>query len=80
LPAGLLIGVAARKRSGGKFTGRWLLAIGWVLPAVLLESLLAAVSGRRIWAGNIALSLIFGLAGILIVNADRRLKTSVGSS
>jgi VanZ family protein len=80
LPAGLLIGVAARKRSGGKFTGRWLLAIGWVLPAVLLESLLAAVSGRRIWAGNIALSLIFGLAGILIVNADRRLKTYVGPS
>jgi VanZ family protein len=80
LPAGLLIGVAARKRSGQKITSRWLLAIGWVLPAVLLESLLAAVSGRRIWAGNIALSLIFGLAGILIVNADRRLRISVGPS
>jgi hypothetical protein len=80
LPAGLLIGAAARKRSRLKISGRWMLALGCVLPAVLLEILLAAVSGRRIWAGNIALSLIFGLAGILIVNADRRLRTSVGPS
>jgi glycopeptide antibiotics resistance protein len=80
LPAGLLIGVAARKKSRQKISGRWMLALGWVLPAVLLEILLAAVSGRRIWAGNIALSLVFGLAGILLVNADRRYKTSGGPS
>jgi hypothetical protein len=80
LPAGLLIGVAARKKSRQKISDRWMLALGWVLPAVLLEILLAAVSGRRIWAGNIALSLVFGLAGILLVNADRRYKTSGGPS
>ncbi len=80
LPAGLLIGVAARKRSRQKISGRWMLALGWVLPAVLLEILLAAVSGRRIWAGNIALSLVFGLAGILLINADRRFKASPGAS
>jgi glycopeptide antibiotics resistance protein len=76
LPAGLLIGVAARKWSRQKISGRWMIALGWVLPAVLLEVLLAAVSGRRIWAGNIAFSLVFGLAGILLVNADQRSKTS----
>jgi VanZ family protein len=77
LPAGLLIGAAARKRSRQKISGRWMLALGCVLPAVLLEILLAAVSGRRIWAGNIVLSLVFGLAGILLMNADRRCKTSL---
>jgi VanZ family protein len=80
LPAGLLIGVAARKRSREKISGRWILALGWVLPAVLLDVLLAAVSGRRIWAGNIALSLVFGIAGILLINADRRFKTSADPS
>jgi glycopeptide antibiotics resistance protein len=80
LPAGMLIGVAARKKSGNNITGRWTLALGWVLPAVLLEILLAAVSGRRIWPGNIALSLVFGLAGILLINADRRFKNSPEAS
>jgi glycopeptide antibiotics resistance protein len=80
LPAGLLIGVAARKRSGKKISGRWMIALGWVLPAVLLEILLAAVSGRRIWEGNIALSLVFGMAGILLMKADRLRKTSSGVS
>lgn len=78
LPAGLLIGVAARKRSGQKISGRWVVALGWVLPAVLLEIVLAAVSGRRIWPVNIVLSLVFGLAGALLINADRRVKSPTG--
>jgi hypothetical protein len=78
LPAGLLIGVAVRKWSRQKISGRWMIALGWVLPPVLLEILLAGVSGRRIWAGNIA--LVFGMAGILLINADRRCKTSLGVS
>jgi hypothetical protein len=79
LPAGLLIGVAGRMRAGQKIFGRWMLPLGLLLPAVLLEILLAVVSGRRVWAGNIALSLIFGLAGILLINADRGSKTSFGA-
>ncbi len=71
LPAGLLMGVAARERSGQKISDRWVVALGWVLPAVLLEILLVAVSGRRIWPGNIVFSLVFGLAGALLINADR---------
>lgn len=76
MPAGLLIGLAARRWSEEKISGRWMFAIGWVLPAVLLEGLLAGVSGRRMLAGNIALSLVLGLAGVLLINADRDAKTT----
>jgi len=72
LPAGLLIGILLRKRYSLSLFRRWMLGFGLILPAVLLEILLAMVSGRRIWIGNIVFSLIFGLAGILLVNADRR--------
>jgi hypothetical protein len=57
-----------------------MLALGWVLPAVFLELLLSGVSGRRIWIGNIGLSLVFGLAGMLLINADRRSKNSPGAA
>jgi hypothetical protein len=74
LPAGLLIGVEAREWSQQKISDRWILAIGWALPAVLLEVFLAGMSGRRIWPVNIVLSLVFGLVGMLLINADRRFK------
>jgi hypothetical protein len=80
LPAGLLLGWAVWKWPGLKISGRWLLALGWVLPAVLLEFFLAGVSGRRIWVGNIVLSLAFGLAGVLLINADRLFKNSPSAS
>ena len=76
LPAGLLLGTAAGKWARQENYGRWMLVLGLVLPAVLLEILLAGVSGRRIWAANIALSLAFGLAGMLLINADRLAKNS----
>ncbi len=71
LPAGLLIGVAAEKWSRENFSGVWILAAGLLLPAILLEIVLAGISGRSIWAVNIALSVFFGLEGVLLVNADR---------
>ena len=80
LPAGLLIGLATEKWSGQKIYGVWLVALGLALPAVLLEVLLAGMSGRRILFGNIALSLLFGLAGIFLINADRRFKKAPGAS
>jgi hypothetical protein len=79
LPAGLLIGVEAGKWSKLKISGQWTLALGWVLPAVLLEILLAGMSGRKIWVGNIALALFFGLAGMLLINADRRFKKTTAA-
>ena len=76
LPAGVLIGMGAGNWPRLESSSRWLVAIGLVLPAVVLEIFLAGISGRRIWAWNIALSLVFGVGGMLLVNADRRSKNS----
>ena len=80
LPAGFLIGAVARKWCGQKISGRWMFALGLVLPPVLFEILLAGVSGRRIWVGNIGLLLVAGLAGILLVYADPRCNDFPGAS
>jgi glycopeptide antibiotics resistance protein len=80
LPAGLLIGAAVMKWFTQKIFVGGMLALGWVLPALLLEVLLAGMSGRRIWIGNIVLSLVFGLAGILMINADRHFKNPPGGA
>ena len=79
LPAGLPIGMEAAKWFTRKKSGRWMFALALILPAVLLEILLAEVSGRRIGIGNIALSLVFELAGVLLINADlgRRISSRV---
>jgi glycopeptide antibiotics resistance protein len=71
LPAGLLIGIAARRWAAQKATGRLLLAECLFLPPALLELLLVRVSGRSIWVENILLSLLLCIAGAILVNADR---------
>ncbi len=80
LPAGLLIGLAARKWAGLRLYGRATLVLAWVVPAVLLEVLLVAESGRRMWVGNVALSLLLGLMGMALVNADRGFKNPAGAA
>jgi hypothetical protein len=71
LPAGMLVGLAARDWQGQKSSIVWLLLLGWILPSILCEALLVAQTGRRFWPENIAFSLVFGLAGMLLINADR---------
>jgi glycopeptide antibiotics resistance protein len=71
LPAGVLLGLTAGYWRADKHFTAWLLLAGSALPAVLLELLLSAQSGRRIWPSNIGLSVAFELAGILLVNSDR---------
>src|SRR5665213_1085549 len=71
LPAGFLIGIAARKWATRGISAWLMLFLGIAIPAALLEILLHEVSGRRIWPGNIALSLFFGLVGALLINADQ---------
>jgi len=80
LPAGLLIGMAAWKCFAQRIPGLWILVLGWVLPAALLEILLAGISGRRIWIGNFVLSLAFGVVGMLLINADQHGKAVVRAS
>jgi glycopeptide antibiotics resistance protein len=79
-PAGLLLGMSLRKWGNQNISSRWMIALGWILPAALFELFLVEVSGRRIWTGNITLALVFGLAGMLLINADRRFKDSFGAS
>lgn len=76
LPGGILLGLAGWKWWRQKNSARWMLALGWVLPVLFFEFFLAAVSGRRIWPENIAYSLVFALAGVLLINADRGFKNS----
>ncbi len=76
LPAGVLLGLAGRNWIGNQLLGQWMIALSLAVPAVLLEILLAIVGGRGILAGNVALSLIFGLAGVMLINADRSRKIS----
>jgi len=76
LPAGVLLGLASRNWTGNQFLGQWMIALSLAVPAVLLETLLASVSKRTILAGNVALSLILGLAGVMLINADRGHKIS----
>lgn len=76
LPAGLLLGVAIRNWPRLKVSGRLTIVLCWVLPAALLEISLAVASGRRLWPKDVALSLVFGLAGVLLANADRHFKQS----
>ena len=72
LPAGVLIGLALGKFSGNHFVFWSMLCLGLAIPAVLLEILLAWVSGGRVFSGDIVLALIFGVVGILMINARER--------
>jgi hypothetical protein len=71
LPAGLLIGMASRKWGRPKSFGKLLVVFGLLLPPAIIELLLVSVSGRRIFPVNIFVSLLMGLAGALLMNADR---------
>jgi glycopeptide antibiotics resistance protein len=73
LPAGILIGIAARKWIKWKSTGRMILAFGLFFPPVLLELILVWVSGREILPGNIFLSVLLSVVGLWMVNSDRRM-------
>jgi glycopeptide antibiotics resistance protein len=71
LPAGILIGLHAGTWSRRKFSAFWMLALGLLAPAMLLEILLVEASGRTWWPRNIVISFLLGIAGVLLVNADR---------
>ncbi len=70
LPAGMLAGAGLRSWRTRGSAALWLAVLGWISPAFLCEALLVAQTGRSFWWKNVALSLLFGLAGILLINAD----------
>jgi glycopeptide antibiotics resistance protein len=72
LPAGLLLGMIARKVSSRELTGRLLLLLGLLLPPVLYEFILEWVSGKAVSWWEIILCILLTLLGAWLINADRR--------
>jgi len=71
LPAGLLLGMIARKDPFRKPAGRFLLLLGFLLPSVVYEFILVWVSGRAVSGWEIFLCLLLTLLGAWLINADR---------
>ncbi|MBZ5501219.1 MAG: VanZ family protein [Acidobacteriia bacterium] len=69
-PAGVLLGLAARRLTR-RDRGAWLvLGTNWLLPPWILECLLVWVSGRPVHLEIVALSLALAAGGALWINAD----------
>lgn len=69
-PAGALLGIAMRNVHARNAAAWLLFAILLVVPPLLLERLLMAVSGRPFSPGHLALSLALAAGGALWMNAD----------
>ena len=72
LPGGILLGIACRRWAIRPMVAASLLILGACLPPVILEYILASVSGRGVSLANVFLSLLLIVAGALWINADRR--------
>jgi cytochrome c oxidase subunit IV len=72
LPAGMLLGMTARKESSRKPAGKFLLLFGLLLPSVLYQFILVWASGRGVLRWEIILCLMLTLLGAWFINADRR--------
>ena len=72
IPAGILIGLAARKWPAGAHPYIWMFSLGAVLPSVLLEMVLVYVSGGEFWFRDVSISIFLAVIGILLINGDRR--------
>jgi glycopeptide antibiotics resistance protein len=71
LPAGLLLGMIARKKPFRKPAGRFSPLLGFLLPPVFYEFILVWVSGRAVSSWEILLCLLLTLLGAWLINADR---------
>jgi glycopeptide antibiotics resistance protein len=71
LPSGFIFGLATRKLNWRSLKLKIPIALGFLLPVLLLEQILVSVSSRPISSHNLALSLCLIIAGCLWANADR---------
>jgi VanZ family protein len=72
LPAGILMGIAARGGRRKAVPASVLWFIGVCLPPAVLESILASLSGRSLSRANVSLCIFLLIAGILWIDADGR--------
>jgi hypothetical protein len=75
-PGGILIGIAARRPDRSSSIRPAVLALGCLLPSLILECVLIGVSGRPVLFRYIVLSAFFTLAGILWTGADHQKRTA----
>ena len=71
LPAGVLLGFAARNWRSSPIATVALLTAGVCVPPAILEWILVSVSGRTFSPANFVLSVLLLVAGVLWINADR---------
>jgi hypothetical protein len=71
-PAGVLLGIAARRLSARNIAGWSSLVFGLLAPPWLLEHLLISESGRFFSLQYVLLSLVLLCGSALWINADRR--------
>jgi len=71
LPAGILLGMIARKEATDRPAGKFLLSLGLLLPSVLYQFILVRVSGKPFWWREVFLCLFLTLLGAWFINADR---------
>jgi VanZ family protein len=71
IPAGLLLGLIARKEPFRKPAGKVLVLLGVLLPTVFYEFIIVAVSGKAVSLWEIILCLSLTLLGAWLINADR---------
>src|ERR1700737_5565450 len=71
IPAGLILGLIARKETSRETSGRFLLLFGLLLPPVIYEFILVWVSGKAVSWWEIILCLLLTLLGAWLINADR---------
>jgi hypothetical protein len=72
VPGGILMGIAARGARLRTLVGAVLWGIGVCLPPTILESILAALSGRTLSRANVSLCILLSIAGALWIDADGR--------
>lgn len=71
LPAGLLLGMIARKDLSLEPARRFFLLLGFLLSSVFYEFILVWVSGKAVSWWEIFLCLLLTLLGARLINADR---------
>ena len=72
VPAGVLLGVVARRLTSWNVVTAMFLGIAVLLPPICLELLLLSVSGRAFALPNVLLSALLAMGGILWINVDRK--------
>jgi hypothetical protein len=73
VPGGFLLGIVTRRLTQPGVREALVMALAIVMPSILLEMLLVRISGRPFSLFNVFLSILFLIAGVIWINADRRL-------